>query len=187
MSGLLFLALFHLHALRLPTPMTLRLYLAGPDVFRPDPIAPGDTLKTLCGEYGFTGLYPLDNTVAPRADGPSTAAEIYRQNIALIDVADVVMANVMDFRGYEPDSGTSFEIGYAVARGKDVWCYNVPPVPLISQVPNTGGTDLDGWAVEDFGLPRNLMLACSSRLVVGDARACLERMRAHYAGACPAG
>jgi nucleoside 2-deoxyribosyltransferase len=92
-----------------------------------------------------------------------------------------VLANVADFRGYEPDSGTCFEIGYAIARGKDVWCYHVPAVPLVAQVPNVDGNDADGWAVEDFGLPRNLMLACSSHLVVGDARACLARMRAHYA------
>lgn len=161
--------------------MTLRLYLAGPDVFRPQPAAYGEALKALCFAYGFTGLYPLDNAIAAQADGPSTAAEIYRQNIALIDSADAVMANVADFRGYEPDSGTCFEIGYAIARGKDVWCYCVPAAPLIAQVPNTDGIDADGWVVEDFGLSRNLMLACSSRLVVGDARACLERMHAHYA------
>ncbi|MCT7297458.1 nucleoside 2-deoxyribosyltransferase [Ralstonia sp. CHL-2022] len=161
--------------------MTLRLYLAGPDVFRPDPIAHGEALKTLCAEFGYIGLYPFDNTIAPQADGPATAAEIYRQNIALIDSADAVLANVADFRGYEPDSGTCFEIGYAIARGKDVWCYNVPAVPLLGQVPNTSGNDADGWAVEDFGLPRNLMIACSCYLVVGDVRACLERMRSHYA------
>ncbi|WP_296227873.1 nucleoside 2-deoxyribosyltransferase [Ralstonia sp. UBA689] len=163
--------------------MPLRLYLAGPDVFRPQPAAYGEALKAVCTEYGFIGLYPLDNAIAPQAGGPpATAAEIYRQNIALIDSADAVIANVADFRGYEPDSGTCFEIGYAIARGKDVWCYHVPAAPLVAQVPNTDGNDADGWAVEDFGLPRNLMLACSSRLVVGDARACLERMRAHYAG-----
>lgn len=163
--------------------MPLHLYLAGPDVFRPQPVAHGEALKQLCAEFGFTGLYPLDNAIAPQANGPATAAEIYRQNIALIDSADAVIANVADFRGHEPDSGTCFEIGYAVARGKDVWCYNVPDVPLLAQVPNTQGSDADGWTVEDFGLPRNLMIACSSRLVVGDARACLEQMRAHYAGA----
>jgi nucleoside 2-deoxyribosyltransferase len=161
--------------------MPLRLYLAGPDVFRPQPAAYGEALKALCAAFGFTGLYPLDNTIAPQGDGPSTAAEIYRQNVALIDSADAVLANVADFRGYEPDSGTCFEIGCAIARGKDVWCYHVPAVPLVAQVPNVDGNDADGWAVEDFGLPRNLMLACSSHLVVGDARACLARMRAHYA------
>ncbi|AJW44727.1 nucleoside 2-deoxyribosyltransferase [Ralstonia mannitolilytica] len=163
--------------------MPLRLYLAGPDVFRPQPAAHGEVLKAMCAEYGFVGLYPLDNVIVPQHDGPATAAEIYRQNIALLDSADAVMANVADFRGHEPDSGTCFEIGYAIARGKDVWCYHVPSVPLVEQVPHTGGYDAEGWAVEDFGLPRNLMLACSSRLVIGDARACLARMRAHYIGA----
>jgi nucleoside 2-deoxyribosyltransferase len=30
--------------------------------------------------------------------------------------------------------------------------------------------------VEDFGLPKNLMIACSARIVNGDARACLAAM-----------
>ncbi|NLY34834.1 MAG: nucleoside 2-deoxyribosyltransferase, partial [Alcaligenaceae bacterium] len=30
--------------------------------------------------------------------------------------------------------------------------------------------------VEDFGLNLNLMIACSTRVVVGDARDCLEKM-----------
>lgn len=161
--------------------MPVRLYLAGPDVFRPQPASHGEALKMLCAEFGFTGLYPLDNAIAPQADGRATAAEIYRQNIALIDSADAVIANVADFRGHEPDSGTCFEIGYAIARGKDVWCYNVPAVPLVEQVPNINGNDPDGWTVEDFGLPRNLMITCSCHLVAGDARECLECMRAHYA------
>lgn len=78
--------------------MPLHLYLAGPDVFRPQPVAHGEALKQLCAEFGFTGLYPLDNAIAPQANGPATAAEIYRQNIALIDSADAVIANVADFR-----------------------------------------------------------------------------------------
>ena len=96
--------------------MPLRLYLAGPDVFRPQPAAYGEALKALCAAFGFTGLYPLDNTIAPQGDGPSTAAEIYRQNVALIDSADAVLANVADFRGYEPDSGTCFAMPSRAAR-----------------------------------------------------------------------
>jgi nucleoside deoxyribosyltransferase len=36
--------------------------------------------------------------------------------------------------------------------------------------------------VEDFGLPKNLMIACAARVVHGDARACLAAMaECHYA------
>lgn len=60
----------------------MRLYLAGPDVFRLQPAAHGEVLKALCAAFDFIGLYPLDNAIAPQANGPATAAEIYRQNIA---------------------------------------------------------------------------------------------------------
>ena len=43
--------------------MTLRIYLAGPGVFRPDALEQGERLKALCAEFGFIGLYPLDKQV----------------------------------------------------------------------------------------------------------------------------
>jgi nucleoside 2-deoxyribosyltransferase len=36
------------------------VYLAGFDVFRPDAAAYGASLKVLCDELGFTGIFPLD-------------------------------------------------------------------------------------------------------------------------------
>lgn len=45
----------------------LTIYLAGPDVFRPDALTHGQNLKALCAEFGHRGLYPLDNTQIGRA------------------------------------------------------------------------------------------------------------------------
>ncbi|MFJ1300234.1 nucleoside 2-deoxyribosyltransferase [Pseudomonadota bacterium AL_CKDN230030165-1A_HGKHYDSX7] len=159
-----------------------RIYLAGFDVFRPDAPAYGERLKALCREYGFEGLYPLDNTLPEGIEGAAAAAWIYRQNVALIRRADLVMANLNPFRGHEPDSGTAFEVGYAVALGKPVWAYTSREATLIEQVSvrTEGGLHIDaeGYTVEDFGHPLNLMLAQSARVVVGDARACLRRIAA---------
>lgn len=47
-------------------------------------------------------------------------------NIARLDSADGVIANLRDFRGTEPDAGTVFEVGYAHARGIPVIGYGVP-------------------------------------------------------------
>jgi nucleoside deoxyribosyltransferase len=154
-----------------------KIYLAGPDVFRPDAVAWGESLKAACREFGFQGLFPLDNDAPAGLAGPALAKWIYEANIALIRQCDLVMANLDAFRGYEPDSGTAFEVGYAVALGRPVWAYHAPMGTIRDQVPNTAGVDASGLQVEDFGLSRNLMLACPTTLVEGDARACLAAIR----------
>jgi nucleoside 2-deoxyribosyltransferase len=165
-----------------------RIYLAGFDVFRADSPTHGDRLKRLCNEHGFEGLYPLDNAAPADLRGPQLAQWIYRANIALIEACDLVMANLNPFRGAEPDSGTAFEVGYAVARDKPVWVYTESAKPLVEQIavghdPGDAArwVDAQGYTVEDFGLPLNLMLACSATVVNGDAARCLAQIQAHYA------
>lgn len=155
-----------------------RLYLAGPDVFRPDAAEHGRKLVALCAEYGFTGIFPLDESLAD-------AGAIYQANIARIAECDAVVANLDFFRGPEPDSGTCFEVGYAVATGKPVIAY-VPEAGSFAerirsrypQAVGEGLRDAAGWNLEEFGLPLNLMLAVPCRVVVGDLRAALAALRA---------
>ena len=160
--------------------------LAGFDVFRPDAASYGQWLKTLCARHGFAGLYPLDNAAPQQLSGAALADWIYQANIALIEQADCVMANLNPFRGLEPDSGTVFEVGYAVAKGKPVWAYTEQVQPLVAQagVQSQDGhvVDAQGYTVEDFGMNLNLMIACSTQLVHGDALACLQAMQAQQAG-----
>jgi nucleoside 2-deoxyribosyltransferase len=151
-----------------------RIYLAGFDVFRPDAIAQGERLKSLCAGSGHLGLYPLDNQLPAGLHGAAAARWIFDANVALIRQADVVLANLNNFRGHEPDSGTAFEVGYAVALGKPVWAYLDDDRPLIDQL--GAPVDAQGCAVEDFGLPRNLMLASSVAWVRGDAGAALAAL-----------
>ena len=160
------------------------IYLAGFDVFRPDARQWGDTLKDLCNKYGFEGLYPLDNSAPKALSGLELARWIYRANIDLITRADMLMANLNVFRGAEPDSGTVFEVGYATALGKPVWVYTDEARSLVEQVAvdrkPVGGqyTDALGFTVEDFSLNLNLMIACSTRVVVGSVEDCLDDMSA---------
>jgi nucleoside 2-deoxyribosyltransferase len=165
------------------SPRRPRVYLAGFDVFRLDAIEHGARLVAACAEFGFEGLYPLDAQVPADLDGPRQAAWIYRANIDTIRSADIVMANVDDFRGPgEPDSGTAFEIGFAAALGKEIWAYTTDTGTLIERVPSQpslhgqGRVCERGFLVEDFGLAKNLMIACAARIVQGDARACLAVM-----------
>lgn len=156
----------------------MRLYLAGFDVFRPDAHAHGERLKALCSAFGHEGLFPLDNTLPPALTGAEAARWIYDANVALIRRADAVLANLNDFRGHEPDSGTAFEVGFAAALGKPVWGYLDNTRPLVEQV--GAAVDRHGFSVEDFGLPRNLMLACAATLVRGDARSALAALNAAF-------
>ncbi|WP_337245038.1 nucleoside 2-deoxyribosyltransferase [Luteimonas sp. gir] len=165
--------------------MIRSLYLAGPDVFRPDARARGLELKALCARFGVEGLYPLDQDVpATLVDPGEQARWIYRANIGLIERADAVLANLDFFRGPEPDSGTCFEVGYAVACGKPVYGY-IPEGGTLAQrirlrhpeaIGPDGVLDVHGWNIEEFGLPLNLMLSVPAPLVVGDAAMALAQL-----------
>ncbi|MBU4610068.1 nucleoside 2-deoxyribosyltransferase [Achromobacter sp. GG226] len=171
----------------------MNLYLAGFDVFRTDAQAHGERLKAACAAHGITGWYPLDGDVPPGLSGPAAARWIFEANVARIRASDAVMANLNAFRGHEPDSGTAFEVGYAAALGKPIWAYTDEARPLVAQLgqgadaPGQPVHDTDGYLVEDFGLPVNLMLACAARLVVGDAQACLAAIAASRQRAAGAG
>lgn len=142
----------------------MKLYLAGPDVFRPDALHWVASARAQCAAAGHEALVPLDDQAA-------TAAAIYANNLRLVAAADCVIANLNPFRGAEPDSGTCVEIGYALALGKRVVGYAADLRPLRQRlaVADAGGAccDAAGWKVEDFGLPLNLMLAVPLRLAQG--------------------
>ncbi|WP_217474568.1 nucleoside 2-deoxyribosyltransferase [Stutzerimonas stutzeri] len=162
--------------------MDVRIYLAGPGVFRPDAIEHGERLKALCTEFGFTGLYPLDKQVPAHIVQPrQQAAWIYQANLDLLNQADAVLADLNFFRGGEPDSGTSFEVGYAVALGKPVvgylegaGSYAERLQQRFAHLCGEPGFDCDGLQLEAFELPLNLMLAVPAQLVVGGPREALR-------------
>ena len=68
-----------------------------------------------------------------------------------------------------------------MALEKPVWGYAADAGTLLDRVrvrtdADGNARDARGYVVEDFGLSMNLMLACSVRLVTGDAEACLAAM-----------
>ncbi|WP_153147647.1 nucleoside 2-deoxyribosyltransferase [Dechloromonas sp. H13] len=148
----------------------MKLYLAGPDVFRPDAADWAERARALCAAQGHVALIPLDGV-------ETTAAGIYHANIALIRAADAVFARLDPFRGCEPDSGTCVEVGFALALGKPVIGYVQTAETTVERVARLAGgvsendvkrtVDRNGLLVEDFGLPLNLMLAVPARIVHG--------------------
>jgi len=107
-------------------------------------------------------MYPFDNQAPDHLGPEATARIICQQNLQMVRSCDAVLANLNSFRGLEPDSGTAFEVGFAIALGKPVWAYLDDVSTLRGQVPHDDeGRDIGGYFVEDFDLPRNLMLACT--------------------------
>ncbi|MDP5239337.1 nucleoside 2-deoxyribosyltransferase [Uliginosibacterium sp. 31-16] len=163
----------------------MKAYLAGPDVFRPDALEWAAQARALCRRHGVEALVPLDGEAL-------TAEGIYFQNVAMIRAADGVLANLDAFRGAEPDSGTSFEVGFALALGKPVVGYVSTAGTTPERVARWQGGELeeadgklidrDGLIVEDFGLPLNLMLAVPARIVVGGLEEALVALLSGRAG-----
>lgn len=160
----------------------MKIYLAGPDVFRQDAEAWAESARALCRRYGFEPLLPMDHCEV-------TPERIFQANIDLIRKAQIVVANLDPFRGPEPDSGTAFEVGYALALGKKVCGYVTKLETTLQRVessdclanPSDSGSDkpLDnnGMLIENFGLPCNLMLAIPSKIVEGGLEGCLQAIR----------
>lgn len=143
-----------------------RIYLAGPEVFLPDPIAAGRRKQALCETHGFVGAYPLDAQLDLAAfDKAEAARRISLANEALMRSCDLLIANCTPFRGVSMDVGTAFEVGYMRALGRPVLGYTNTPLDL-SERSAMGRTridlpfdsDAEGVEIENFGLAENLMI-----------------------------
>ncbi|UFS62845.1 nucleoside 2-deoxyribosyltransferase [Sulfurimonas sp. HSL-3221] len=160
------------------------IYLAGPDVFEPDPFAAGEALKQLCSEHGFEGLFPLDNAIEAFDHPHKTAEAIRKANIDLIRRADIVMANLNPFRGFEPDSGTVYEVGFAEALGKPVFAYAADRRHMLERLrehqrlASDAVQCLEGKSIESFALSHNLMFAHT--LVADNPRGCLRHIAERF-------
>ncbi len=158
----------------------MRVYLAGPDVFLPDPHARGAALKAVCDACGLIGIFPLD----PLAQEPQSWSalpewrRIALRNEAHIRAADALIANLTPFRGPSADPGTVFELGFARALGRPVFGWSadrraftertlallgasarLDPARNGGQNGGQGGwRDADGMGIEAFGCVDNLMI-----------------------------
>lgn len=157
----------------------VKVYFAGPDVFSRSYGVFKEKVAATCAELALEPLFPGDEVT-----GMDPAA-IFRDNLALIDRADVVVANLNSFRGSEPDSGTVFELGYAYARGKALWGYVDNGETTTERLERLQGAlvqdgadilDRDGWKIENFGLKLNLMIAVPVRIIVGPPKSCIESL-----------
>lgn len=151
-----------------PSSKPLSVYLAGPEVFFADHAQRYAAIKDCCKQFDLVGHSPLDNALPLEGTPSANAHAIYQANVQLIERCDAVLAHMGDFRGCEPDAGTVFEVGYAIAQGKPVvaWGHGLTQeyrqrVRARLQLPPDAERDTERAEIENFGLPLNLMLACS--------------------------
>ncbi len=150
----------------------MRVYLAGPDVFLPDPLARAAVLKAVCARHGLVGVSPLDALAGGDPAPWATLAEpfrIARRNEAHIVGCAVLVANLTPFRGPSADAGTVFELGYMRALGRPVFGWSNSGEAFVArtrafcgpgaQTEGDGWRDGEGLLVEDFApLADNLMI-----------------------------
>lgn len=146
--------------------MTLAAYLAGPDVFLPNPLAHAARKIELCARHGVIGRTPLNEDIQRTSDmsDAAYALAIFRKDLAMMEECDIVIANLSPFRGTSADSGTLVELGWFLGRGKPIFAYSNSATLFAerSRAHMTAMPDpLPGIVVEGFGLPDNLMIPCA--------------------------
>ncbi|WP_413160188.1 nucleoside 2-deoxyribosyltransferase [Capilliphycus salinus ALCB114379] len=139
----------------------MRVYLAGPDVFLPEPLKMAEAKKEICQNYGFEGVFPFDNSLDFTNLNPrEVALKIYHCNLKLMNGCDLMIANMTPFRSPSLDAGTAFEIGYMTALKKPIFGYSNDGHLYGERVINKTSETLDdrGMLIEDFEMMDNLML-----------------------------
>jgi nucleoside 2-deoxyribosyltransferase len=139
------------------------VYLAGPDVFLPDARDHARRKVEICAQYGLEGQPPLNEDIASLATMHESAAglAIFRKDVAMMEAADIVIANLTPFRGASADAGTLVELGWFLGRGKPIFGYSNTATPFETRSSAHVAAIADplpGLTVEHFGLPDNLMI-----------------------------
>lgn len=143
-----------------------RVYLAGPDVFLPEPLRRAAALKAICAAHGLQGvspLDPLDGGDLAGWEGLALPLRIALRNEAHIAGCDGLIANLTPFRGPSADAGTVFEVGYMRALGRPVFGWTNVAAYFTARtrafLGREDATDGEGLLVEDFpGMRDNLMI-----------------------------
>ena len=111
---------------------------------------------------GYKAVFPY---VSTKKDPFEQAFESFRENISRIEACSLFVADLNDFRGYEPSSDVSFECGFAFSRGKNLYGFMEDNRRMLDRIPSRDGKDAQGHSIENFDHPINLMFACSFKSI----------------------
>ncbi len=167
--------------------MSVKIYLAGPEVFLPNAREMLDAKADLARQAGFTPLSPGDLEIPPADTKIGHGCNINAIDEQMMLEADAVIANLTPFRGIAADTGTSYELGFMCALGKPVFAYTNIAANHFTRILGHYGEVAtqdetgryrgpDGLSIENFDMADNLMLhggivRRGGAVVVGDTPA----------------
>ncbi|MBQ8605046.1 MAG: nucleoside 2-deoxyribosyltransferase [Oscillospiraceae bacterium] len=151
-----------------------KAYLAGTEIFYPDSEETQEKYHALCEKYGIIGFYPSD--AAPDDEFREyekkentlheMEVQMFTHDLNHIKRTDIIIANLNDYRGNEPDSGTAVECGIAWGMGHRCFAFIDDARPMkqrfkgVTKVNDEGVLcDKDYYTIEDFDMPLNLMFS----------------------------
>jgi nucleoside 2-deoxyribosyltransferase len=149
--------------------VSIKVYLAGPEVFLPNAREQLDIKIALTREAGLIPVSPGDFVIPPQPSKYEFGVAISEIDENMMDSADAIIANLTPYHGIAADSGTTYELGYMCGQGKIAYGYtNVPDDYRSRTIDYYGGNvTVDergrqrgpgGMAVEDVDMLDNLML-----------------------------
>jgi len=149
--------------------MSIKVYLAGPEVFLANASEILAAKAELARRAGFVPLSPGDLDIPPQPTRKGFGLAISAIDEQMMLEADAIIANLTPFRGIAADVGTAFELGFMCARNKHAFAYTNVAADhgarvrvyyngQVSTDDKGSPRGPDGLAVEDFDMIDNLML-----------------------------
>lgn len=160
------------------------VYLSGFERYDNDAVNKYAVMKAVLEKHGFDVLTPLDKAqgvdIIETDDKYEKAYNKFDHYQQHIRNCDIILANISDYQGYEPNDDVAFECGMAFQLGKKLFAYMSDTRPMVERIPNNGASelprDINGLNVEDFEAPINLMFAASYRIYNGNFEEVVEKM-----------
>lgn len=146
-----------------------KIYLAGPDVFAPNPSEIGEHKKAVCARHGLEGIFPMDFvTLDPSQPKISQGMYIFDIMERAMSDCDAMIVNLTPFHGPSMDIGSAVEIGFMRALGKPIFGYSNTGACFADRVVSfwqgkisvcdTGERrGADSMSLEEFDMRDNLM------------------------------
>ena len=150
-----------------------RLYIAAPICFYPRGRILWAARKDEAEFCGFTVTCPNDKKPAASPDPRVRSDSIFQGCADSMAESTVIIADLENYRGFMPDGGTVYEVGMAYGRGLKMYAFTrdkrgmgekyLGPIYRECSV-----ADKDGKDLPNFGLPYDVCLTASCKLVEGD-------------------
>src|SRR3569833_752850 len=103
--------------------MSVKVYLAGPEVFLTNAREQRDRKIALTRAAGRVPVSPGDFVIPPQPTRRQFGHAISEIDEKMMDSADAIIANLPPYHGVSADVGTCYELGYMCAQGKLAYAY----------------------------------------------------------------